>query len=222
MSVTLGSTTTATDEDGNSSASVDVTVDSGADRALAIRISSNSAVSGVTVGGNAATLVGTVGTTLRATMYYFVAPPTGSQTVAVTLGANSAVVHIAVTQLTGVHQSVPIGTPNTASGSGPVSLVVAGATGDLVLDAISHWGVTNATAGAGQSAQYNLIDSGNDVHGRGSSEAGGASVTMSWSDTNDDWESVGVAFKESTGASTTIVNRESMRRGIGRGIMRGM
>ena len=194
MAITQGTTNATT----TTTTSINITVASGVD-CLAIRIGSEVPVTGVTVSGQAATLVDSQATGVgdfHSTIYRFLSPTTGAKTVSVSFsGSNPDFAVIAVTQLTGVDQSSPTGTPAKATDTtGTPSISVPSTPGDLVLDALSGWGGAH-TVGAGQSQNYARTLSG-DWNGQGSSEsATGSSTTMSWSNNSDTWALVGVAFK---------------------------
>ena len=83
----------------------------------------------------------------------------------------------------GVDQTTPDDTPVTDAGSDTsVSSVVSSATGDLVIDAACINGNPTITPGGSQTQRANVNQggAGGTMHGA-SEQAGGASITMSWS-----------------------------------------
>ena len=182
----------------SSESTINITVAAGVD-CLAIRIGSQMPVTGVTVGGQAAALVGSQATgvdDLYATIYRFLAPPAGPTTVAVSFGApNLEFQAIAVTQLTGVDQATPNGpVAGGADTTGAPSISVPSAAGELVLDAMVGWGGAR-TVGARQAQDY-VRTVGGDPNGQGSTEmALDGATTMSWSNNSDTWAAVGVSFR---------------------------
>lgn len=146
--------------------------------------SSVPAVSSFTIGGTPATQIGRVVNTVCAggqcgvELWGLYNPPTGSQTVSVTLSATSQIILGAVTYL-GVDGTTPLGTPVTQTGSSATpSLSLTTESGDMVVGAIS---LTNAggspTPSTGGSAYYSDIDIGGSFHGAGSDMAATGSTT---------------------------------------------
>jgi len=135
-------------------------------------------------------------------------PDTGSAyTVAVTL-ASDAYLHAQAISATGVDQTTPFGTPNTATGSssGPATVDISAATDDLVVDGYS--GYPEPTVGAGQTSRVkDQITS--DIWYGSSTEAGATTVTMSWTlSYSDAWTIGGVAFKK---VQTATADQSSFR-----------
>jgi hypothetical protein len=163
---------------------------SGADRILLVGVSinGNKTVSSVTYGGDQLTRIATVnqGSSARASLWYLLNPPTGTQTVLVTMSGNARFV-AGAHSYTGVSQSNPIGTAsvNTGGSSKTATLNLTSATGELAVDVVARRGDTPENpiaAGAGQSERWNTrttVNSATDgVTGAGSSKAGSSQVSV--------------------------------------------
>ncbi len=149
------------------------------------------AVSGVTYGGVALSLVGTATAAAyqKTWIYQLVAPATGTANVVVTFSTapNTGAV-VGVMTFTGVDQSVPLGTFAGANGtSAAPSVNVSSASGELVFDTVNHY--WPLTVGANQTQRWNT-GSGS-IYGGGSSEPGAATVTMSWTASGSDTWAIG-------------------------------
>ncbi|MGH7165862.1 MAG: DUF2341 domain-containing protein, partial [Nitrospiraceae bacterium] len=150
-----------------------------------------------------ANLVGTTNaggvTVIR--IFSLVAPDTGTKTLrVVTSGGNNSV---GVMSFTGVHQTTPLGAfaANQSTGAANATVNVTSAAGELVFDtvAVEDEGASLA-AHASQTQQWQL-DSG--PHGGGgSTEAGAATVTMSWVHPTAQWSIGGVSIKPASAIST--------------------
>jgi hypothetical protein len=169
------------------------TVGTGGNRILivgvSIRNSSSQTVSGVTYAGAPLTNIGVRdnGTVVRIEMWGLVNPPSGTANVVVTLSsAADAKTVCGATSWTGVHQTTPLGTFVSATGSTNAPTVNAtSATTEVVHDTVAAQGTVTATVGAGQTQRWNAGTSGgsaaSNVRGAGSTEPGAATVTMSYS-----------------------------------------
>lgn len=137
--------------------------------------------------------------------HYYIAPATAAANIVVTMaGANERFV-VGALALSGVHQTTPVGTHATASGSSTeASVAVSSAVGELVVDTLVKNGVSDSvTPGTGQTQRW-LTQSGTSgpATGAGSTEAGAASVTMSWSWTTGGsagWRIGAVPFQPAAG-----------------------
>lgn len=141
----------------------------------------------------------------RTELWRLLAPTIGSNSLSVTFAGSSRVV-MGGTGMTGVDQATPTGTPATATGaSSTPSVVVAGATGDLIfssLDFDAQGNTTVATVGGTATSRWSLVEIEVTTGGAGSTDAGAASVTMSWTlAQSDNWALVGVAFKAAAGGA---------------------
>ena len=139
--------------------------------------------------------VGTVGD-IRNAGYGMAGPDTGSAyTVALTFASAPADLDAVSVSATGVDQTTPFGTSNTASGNsgGPATVDISAATDDLVVDNYCGW--PEPTVGSGQSQRAKAQISTNNWYST-STEAGATTVTMSWSLAySDSWTIGGLAFK---------------------------
>lgn len=172
----------------------------------------STSISSVTWGGSAMTSVVTqVEATydLRASIYRYVAPSTSGQAMvatfaAATYGAGGACSY------TGVDQTTPITSSNGADGdSDTASVVITSATDELVADVVSFYenvGFPNQVPGTNQTERFEVSDSFGDGSAA-STEAGAASVTMSWALNlplaDQHWAQVGAALKASSGTVAT-------------------
>ncbi len=179
------------------SITVPLTVGAAANRILIVGVSINRqgnntvAVSTVTDGVAALTSLGSEndGTGIRRVeMFYLLNPPSGANSVVVSFsnvnGANVGAV-VGAASFTNVNQTTPLGTFAAAAGVAGVNPTVAvvSGPGQMVIDTLAITANRTATAGAGQTARWAQNDgntnTGTDVYGLGSTEAGAASVTMS-------------------------------------------
>jgi hypothetical protein len=203
------------------------TVGTGMKRLLIVGVSlrGSQSVSGVTYGGivlsNAVDVLG-AGNQNRASMWYLVAPASGTATVTVTLAGSAAVIGGAVS-LSGVDQTAPLGTAVSANGtSASPSVTVSSATTQLVIDTMATNGDGGPqSAAGGQTEEWNTGTgtSGGDARGGGSTQPGAASVTMSWTlNASKSWALCAVPVH---GARRVVVigsrRRATPRRTAGRG-----
>jgi Tfp pilus assembly protein PilV len=159
-------------------------------------------VSTVTYGGTALTLIrSTVNGSLAKTwLYRLASPPAGAQTVIVILSAADRKVAGAIT-VTGSDTATPISNHAGAIGTSTTpSVTVTSAAGELVVDTATSFEGGTWTAGAGQTEWWDRQQ--NPVSGAGSTEAGAASVTMSWTNTlNNEWAISAASIKAAGGAA---------------------
>ncbi len=135
---------------------------------------------------------------VRTVVYGLKNPTAKTATMRVIVSAgDSSGTFVAVSSYTGVHQTTPLGTPATATGGTGTNptVTVTAATNDLVVDFMGtkETPLGSKTAGAGQTKIWDGYS--NQSIGAGSTEAGAASVTMSWTGTTEEWTMVGVALK---------------------------
>ncbi|MFQ5918475.1 MAG: hypothetical protein ACE5I4_00345, partial [Thermoplasmata archaeon] len=133
-------------------------------------------------------------------MWYLVAPATGTNSVVIThSGANDVVG--GATSWTGVDQSTPFGPTATADGTAsPATVDVTSASNEVVLDVVAVRNAATMTVGAGQTQRWNLGVGVMD--GGGSSEAGAATVAMSWTLTGTfEWAIGGASLRPVAGPS---------------------
>jgi hypothetical protein len=180
----------------------------GTDRVLLVGISlrSNVGVTAVTYNGVAMTLGGSGTGSFQSTyVYYMVAPPVGTFTVAITLGGASNGAFGAVC-LNGVHQTTPFGTWATNNGnSTSPSVAVATVAGDFTFAHIGWKDTGNAiTYGQTQITDGTTpwywggtgVDPANNPNSGGEwTAAAGTTTTMTGTITSNRWLCVGVAVK---------------------------
>ena len=169
-------------------------------------------VTSVTYGGTALTLVGSLNdpaNQVRSELWYLKAPTAGTANIVVTLPSVKMFV-AGGTSFFGVDQTTPLGTAATANGSGgSPTVTVASSAGELVIDAPAVHAASSATVGAGQTQLWGQRTgtAGGDVWGGSSSEAGAASVVMSWTTSGSgagEWATIAVPLKPA--ASTFSVS----------------
>ncbi len=178
---------------------------SGTQRLLVVGVSSRDPVSSVTYNGQGLTLLrrDTNGGWAITELWYLVAPPTGTHNVVVTMSAGEDTVCGAIS-FTGASTATPFGTATGATGrSTTASVAVNSAAGEIVVDTICFRGADgNPTVGAGQTQRWQAQSGPNnfgDVEGGASTEAGAASVTMSWNfAVTDRWAITSVSVKPAT------------------------
>ena len=162
------------------------------------------AISGVTWDGVAMTLVGTQisGVESRvATIWRIINPPTGASNIVMTLSAGSSG-YGGVTSYNNCHQTTPVRASGGATGTAsPATVTVSSAANDLVVDAVQYEGSgTPPAVGAGQTSRWTGDQGG--WFGAGSTEAGAASVTMSWTlTTPTDWAIFAASLQPAAAAS---------------------
>lgn len=184
MAIAVDTTTSGT---GTSSPITVSHTTSGANRLILVGISGNGSsapvVSSVTYNGVALSLVGSKvysGRNFKIWIYKLVAPDTGTHDVVVSFSTVPDLgCVVGVVTFTGVDPTTPLGTFVSATGDNNAPTVnVSSATGELVFDTLWSYYATTATAGAGQTQQWNTTSS--TGRGSGSTENGALTVTMSW------------------------------------------
>ncbi len=162
-------------------------------------------ISSVTYNGVGLTQAGTItSNSMRVALFYLVAPATGAHNVVVTASGSTEIDAGAETYI-GVDQATPVGAAVTASNqSATATVTVVSAAGELVVDAV---GViqTTVTVGAGQTQRHNRVGT-NNANGS-STEAGAASVTMSWTlPTSKYWGIVALGMKPNNPVPIELLN----------------
>jgi hypothetical protein len=200
LNVAIDSTSTGTNSGGNLSISHTT---SGADRLMlvgvAINEASNEWVTSITYNGDNLSLVGTEENgDAVIEIWSLVNPSLGTHNVDITFSGTTDGNTAGVMTFTGVDPTTPLGTfaSNSGSSGGSGSATVSSATGELVFGVISVDDSTNynLSVGAGQTEEWDLY--GFEVSGGGSTEAGAASVDMSWTwSGSDNWAVGGVSIK---------------------------
>ncbi|MCH8247650.1 MAG: VCBS repeat-containing protein, partial [Bacteroidetes bacterium] len=163
---------------------------------VGVSIHGTGIVSSVTYNGVSLTNVGVQanGSSARTEIWRLVAPATGTHNVVVTFASMTEDASLGIITFTGVHQTTPLGTFASTSGSSTsASVNVSSATGELVFD---HIAVINATVtvGSGQVQRWNVM--GSEARAAGSTEPGATTTTMSWSrGTSGPWSIGAVSIK---------------------------
>jgi hypothetical protein len=145
-------------------------------------------VTSVTYGGTALTRIGGVTEAtgkVSLELWYLKAPTAGTADVVVNLAGVTSV-SAGATTFFGVDQSTPYSTTAFAEGGGgAVSVTLASAPGELAVDAAAGQAISTFTVGADQTVLWSELvgDTPKDPWNASSSEAGAASVTMSWTKT---------------------------------------
>jgi Tol biopolymer transport system component len=172
-------------------------------------------VSSVTYNGTALTFVGAQDTSdttkARVEIWSLVAPDTGTHNVVVSFSdTNHEGATIGVMTFTGADQLTPLGTFSSAEGSDAApTTAVSSAADELVfgLAAFNDSSDYDFSPGGGQTERWDLYD--NKTNGAGSTEAGAATVTTSWSlPTSGPWAAAGISIKPST--NITVIARETV------------
>ena len=176
---------------------------SGSDRLLRVTTShfdSSDTISSITYNGVALTAVpggSTNNGQYYVTAYYLIAPDTGTHDIVVTVSGSVFDFGAGAISYTDAHQTTPLGTAVTATGTSTTpSVTVSSAADELVDDGlvIIHGGTLSV--GAGQTQRWNAIASSGFIKYAGSTEGGAASTTMSWSNSSSQtWAIVAVPIK---------------------------
>jgi hypothetical protein len=149
--------------------------------------SSNRHISAITYAGQSLTKYAernNTDGTVRTEIWYLVNPPSGTANVVINTSGSSARLITGIATFVGVDQTSPLGTAQTfGANSGNPTVTVTSETGGLVFDVTARDNNGSWTPGAGQFERWDLSN-GSDLTGAGSTEAGLASVVMSW--TSDD------------------------------------
>ena len=182
---------------------------SGSDRLLRVTTShfdSSDTISSITYNGVALTAVpggSTNNGQYYVTAYYLIAPDTGTHDIVVTVSGSVFDFGAGAISYTDAHQTTPLGTAVTATGTSTTpSVTVSSAADELVDDGlvIIHGGTLSV--GAGQTQRWNAIASSGFIKYAGSTEGGAASTTMSWSNSSSQtWAIVAVPIKPTGGGS---------------------
>lgn len=195
----------------------------GTDRLLVVGCSINSgasaSVSGVTYNGVSMTSAGAApidGGNTEVSLWYLVAPATGSNTIAITITGTISGISAGGVSFTGVHQTTPVGTYASATGNSTTATVnVTSATNEMVVDVCGCFFTSTLSVGAGQTQRFNA-QAGFVVTGAGSTEAGASSVTMSWTlSTSGNWAIAALPVKEATGGGGGGAVNRLMLLGVG-------
>lgn len=186
MAVATYGTVSKGENTSTTSLSFSHTVGAGDDRCLFVAVTSyTSKPSGVTFDGNSMTeIITQVEIDSHTTLYRYLAPGVTTANVIVTFASAMMVTAHAV-NLSGVDQTTPVEDSDSSSDTtGPSETSTAtpaltGSTNGLVLDCLTIWDRVG-TEGSGQTAVFSESNTTVSYSSYGSEEAGGASVTMSY------------------------------------------
>ena len=193
----------------------------GSDRVLLVGISyydSGDTVSAVTYNSVALTVVSSSTVSngqYTSTMYRLIAPATGSNTVSVTFTGSVFDFGAGAVSFTGADQTTPLGTAVTATGTDTTPTVtVTSASGEIVVDALTIVHSGTLTVDGSQSQRWNSAGASGHIKYAGSTEAGAATTTMSWSNsTSQAWAISGVSVKPVASAAAGV--RQLCLTGVG-------
>ena len=179
-------------------------VSSGDDRALVVHVSlpSSQTVSGVTYDGVPLTWRGNGGSsTYRVSIWILLSPPVGTANVVATMSGLADAV-AGATSWTNINQTDPTGSIASATATSTAPTVdVPSVAGEIVHDVLCTADVT-ATVHASQTERWNAVQETGGVpgpRGAGSTEAGAASVMMSWTlGSSAEWVIAAFALKPAT------------------------
>jgi hypothetical protein len=174
------------------------TVGSGSNRVLVVTTSSmDESANSVTFNGQALTLIGRQNdgdNATRISMWYRINPASGSGTIQVNYAGSTGEKTMGATSWSNVDQVTPVGTFVSQSGSsGTASVTVTSAADEVVVDAVSAEAAGSITVHPSQTQRWNATVG--DASGGHSSEAGAASVTMSWTMPSSYWAIGAVPLK---------------------------
>ena len=194
-------------------------VGSGSNRILIVGVSYSSGsvtTSTVTYGVTSLTRIGVQAATSnqnRTELWYLLAPPTGSSTVAVAVSPAREVAASSISY-TGVSQTTPLNTFVSATGqSNTASVNAPSAPGELVVDTVSANGDANyVNPGAGQQSQW-ILQTGTtalNVRSGGSREPGASpTVNMSWTLGQSSYWSIGAVSLKPAGTPPNVTLAKS-------------
>lgn len=158
-------------------------------------------VTGITAGGTPMTLIRRDGGDNKVELWYLVAPPTGTVSVAVTMGAATSSSVVGAISLTGVAQVSPVDAQNGTTGLGPAAATISLTTvtdNAWIVSCVKDNSNELMAAGTSQTARWNVGDA-SDSDTYGGSTRGPvtppAATTMNWTGVTADWEMNVVSFK---------------------------
>ena len=144
---------------------------------------------------------------LNAEIWYLVAPTTGSNNIVVTWGGTNGARAVGGIGLSGVHQTVTIGTPAQTSGSGAAATATpASAVGDLVVATIS----SDSEGGITESGtlRWEIQNVGADCSFGAQTYAGASpTVAVAWTQGITGWAVVAVSFKPAAAGETITIDK---------------
>jgi len=202
---------------------------SGVNRILIVSVSfraaDKSSISSITYGGNDLTLIGTARSPdkkqkYRVSMYYLIAPGTGSADVVITFSGDAVLVVAGAISVTHVDQTDPYRAfAWAADKSTSPSVSIESADGEIVVDTLgTKEKASPATVGSGQTERWNAYTDTSDKHdtlGAGSTGPGASSVTMSWTlGVAQDWVIGAVSLRHNDDATAVTLASFAARSGL--------
>lgn len=172
----------------------------------------NTVHSTATYGGAACTsevdleVAGPPPTDVRASIWGLANPASGAQTVAVTFGQDSNYGVVGAITVTGGDTSDVFSGSASNSGTDTTATVdVVSASDELVMDTLALFSAATASVGASQTQRWNAKHASSNTRGCGSTEAGAATVTMSWTVADQEvWAIVAASFKLPAAAANPV------------------
>ncbi|WP_461175385.1 DUF4347 domain-containing protein, partial [Uliginosibacterium flavum] len=148
-------------------------------------------------------------TVVTTEIWYLKTPAAGTHNIVITMPGAAKEFTVGASSYFNVDQTATFGTVAKATGTGTaVSVNVVSASGDLVIDAIAtRQQTSNPSTGAGQTQRWTNTCgvSSADPLGAGSSEAGAASVTMSWTlSGSQEWATLGVSLNAAPSVAPVV------------------
>lgn len=198
-----------------STISVNHTVAAGSDLFLLVSVGWYNAqgartVSGVTWNGTAMTAVpsSTVATSgaHNVQLWYLINPATGAHTVTVTMSGNDDLLFVGVSSWSGVHQTAPLGTAVTNTGTSTTGQVtLSSAADEYVAGCITHEAIFASDFSTSDTELYEQFDNTTNLHS-GAYSVGSASVSLDWlGGKNAEWAASGVPIKPVGGGGGATV-----------------
>ncbi len=136
-------------------------------------------------------------------MFYLAAPPTGQQTVMVTLSGTTADLECGSVSFTGVDQLTPLRHTATSTGySSTPSITISSAIGDMVVNTIDY-GCSGGSSAQTLAWMKQINCSTGGSNGAQSIAAGAASVGMNYLIANDQWGMVAADIAAAASANTS-------------------
>lgn len=177
-----------------------------------------SAISGVTYGGTtmgARKSTSGTGTQPGTSIWGLANPPSGAQSVVVTMGGTGNYVEAAAVTVTGSDTITVFSNANSATGTSTTpSVALTTGSNDFAMDILgTTTGAFPATPGGSQTSRWGPLTDGGDEAQGSTAPSGGATTTMSWTITSNTWALSAAAFKG--GAATAAIGSTLILMGVG-------
>jgi hypothetical protein len=176
---------------------------------FSMRETGSTSITSVTYDGVSLAKVGSdLNAGARIEIWKLVAPHAGTHNLIATFSNAGGGTTAGVMTFTGVDQTNPLGTFASANGDATSgSATVTSSSGELVFGVVAVKDVDqNLVPGVGQTETWDLF-TGTEANGGGSTEAGAASVAMSWTwSAGTNWAIGGVSIKPASNTAPTITN----------------